>query len=353
MDAIDVAMIESDGEDDIRIGPSGVFHYPADTRDALLHLISDAAQIEQGDLTDIERAVTDAHCNAVEEFLTINKIPKAQIDLVGFHGQTVLHKPEQRVTHQILDGTYAAARLQIDCVSRFRHRDVAAGGQGAPLAPLYHQARARELPKPLAILNLGGVANVTLINEHDIIAFDTGPASALMDDMMRKIRGVDFDDDGAIACSGTVRSDILDAFLNDPYFSKLPPKSLDRNAFHRWAAYVEPLGLADAMATLLAFTVESIVKSRDHAAARPHRWLVGGGGRRNSFLMQRLRERLHVPVEPVEVVGWNGDMLEAECFAWLAIRSIRGLPLSLPSTTGVPEPMTGGVLDYAGRSKIP
>ncbi len=353
MDAIDVALIESDGDNDIRIGPSGVFHYPAETRKALLDLIADPALVEHGDLTDIERAVTDAHCDAVESFLNMHRIPVSQIDLVGFHGQTVLHRPEQRITRQLLDGPYAARRLQIDCVNRFRHHDVEAGGQGAPLAPLYHQARAYDLPKPLAVLNLGGVANVTLINKDSIIAFDTGPASALMDDMMRQARGVDFDEDGAVARSGHINTAVLNQFLHDSYFAKAPPKSLDRNDFHRWITLIKPLDLADAMATLLAFTIESVVKSRDYATAPPHRWLVGGGGRRNLFLMERLQERLQVPVEPVETVGWNGDMLEAECFAWLAIRSIKGLPLSLPSTTGVPEPLTGGVVNHFRRSKVP
>jgi anhydro-N-acetylmuramic acid kinase len=351
MDAIDVALIESNGENDIRIGPSGTFHYPAETRAALIDLITNPRRIEEEDLSSIERAVTDAHCHAVEDFLREQNLNTSHIDLVGFHGQTVLHRPERRFTCQLLDGSYAAKRLRIDCVNRFRHRDVEAGGQGAPLAPLYHLARTHDLQKPLAILNLGGVANVTLINHDTLLAFDTGPASAMMDDLMRKARGLDYDADGAVARSGEVNNDILAQVLNDPYFAKTPPKSLDRNDFHRWMTLVEPLDLPDAMATLLAFTIESITKAGDHAVDQPKRWLVGGGGRHNKFLMQRLRDRLQVPVDPVEVVGWNGDMLEAECFAWLAIRSIKGLPLSLPSTTGVQEPMTGGVLHHALRSK--
>lgn len=351
MDAIDVALIKSDGERDIMIGPSGSFHYPDGTRSALLDLIVNPDQIINGDLSTLELAVSEAHCAAVEDFLHANRIANSDIDLVGFHGQTVLHRPEMHFTCQLLNGSYAANRLQIDCVNRFRHQDIEAGGQGAPLAPLYHQARAHDLPKPLAILNLGGVANITLINHDSLLAFDTGPASALMDDMMRKARGLDYDADGATARSGAVDKDILAQFLNDPYFGKTPPKSLDRNDFHRWMTLVESLGLVDAMATLLAFTIESVAKARDYAMVSPRRWLVGGGGRHNQFLMQRLRDYLQVPVDPVEAVGWNGDMLEAECFGWLAIRSVKGLPLSLPSTTGVPAPMVGGVLHHALRSK--
>lgn len=352
MDAIDVALIESDGEKDIRIGDSHAYSYPAEIRTALIELIANPSRIETGDLTAIERAVTDAHCQAVEDFLQQHKFERSQIDLVGFHGQTVLHRPERGLTCQLLDGAYAATRLQIDCVNRFRHRDVEAGGQGAPLAPLYHQARANTLSKPLAILNLGGVANVTLLSDDTILAFDTGPASALMDDLMRKLHGADFDQNGLVARSGQVNASILEEFLHDGYFAKRPPKSLDRNDFHRWMTLVEPLGLADAMATLLAFTIESIAKASEYAAEAPEFWLVGGGGRHNEYLMQRLRERLQVPVEPVESVGWNGDMLEAECFAWLAIRSVKGFPLSLPSTTGVSEALTGGVLHRAKRSIV-
>lgn len=344
MDAIDVALIESDGEAHIRVGPSGTYHYPDATRRALLDLIANAERIEQGDLSVFERAVTDAHCNAVETFLAENRIERRLINLVGFHGQTVLHRPQRRFTCQLLDGAYAVSRLQIDSVNRFRHRDIEAGGQGAPLAPLYHHARAHDLDKPLAILNLGGVANVTLMDDNNIRAFDTGPASAMMDDIMRARCGLDYDEHGARAREGHPDILAIQEFLRDPYFAKAPPKSLDRNDFHRWLALVAHLELNDALATLSAFTVESIAKAREHSAIAPKRWLVAGGGRKNAFLMHALEARLNVPVMAVEAVGWDGDMLEAECFAWLAIRSVRQLPLSLPSTTGVASPMTGGIL---------
>lgn len=351
MDAIDVALITSDGETDIRIGPSGTYHYPSETRSDLLDLIAHPERVERDDLSAIEHAVTLAHCASVRNFLEDHKISANEVDLVGFHGQTLLHRPERRFTCQLLNGAFAAEYLQIDCVNRFRHRDVEAGGQGAPLAPLYHQARAHSFVKPLAILNLGGVANVTMLNDDELLAFDTGPASALMDDMMRKYRGLDFDQDGAYANAGTVDADIVSQFLQEPYFNKTPPKSLDRNDFHSWLALVEPLKFEDALATLAAFTIESIVKAAQHSKAPPQRWLVCGGGRHNRYLMQRLAQCLQVPVDPVESVGWNGDMMEAECFAWLAIRSLKGLPLSLPSTTGVPEPISGGVLHHAKRSE--
>jgi len=220
--------------------------------------------------------------------------------------------------------------------------DVEAGGEGAPFAPLYHRALAQGLEQPVMVLNLGGVGNVTYIDGDEVIAFDTGPASALLDDFMTARRGLPFDADGALAASGAADAAILAAMLDHPYFAAPPPKSLDRNAFHALAGAVGPLDDADGAATLAAFTVESVARALDHAPRPPLRWLVTGGGRLNRTFMRRLADRLGVPVEPVEAVGWDGDALEAQCFAWLAVRSVRGLPLSLPTTTGVPRPMPGG-----------
>ena len=225
-------------------------------------------------------------------------------------------------------------------VNRFRHADVASGGQGAPLAPVFHQALARDLPRPLAVLNLGGVANVTFIAGDALLAFDTGPASALLDDWVGRHTGAAFDEDGRIARSGTVDTSVLAALLADPFFDRPPPKSLDRNAFPLTA--VEALGLADGGATLAAFTVHSVARAREHLPAAPARWLVGGGGRHNAALLDGLRAALGVAVDPVEAVGWDGDALEAQAFGFLAVRSLHGLPLSLPGTTGVPQPMPGG-----------
>ena len=228
-------------------------------------------------------------------------------------------------------------------MNRFRHADVATGGQGAPFAPVYHQALARDVPGPLVVLNLGGVANVTFISGNSdemLLAFDTGPASALLDDWVRRHTGAAFDEDGRIAGSGAVDAGALATLLAHPYFDQAPPKSLDRNAFS--LAAVAGLGLADGAATLAAFTVDSIARAREHLPAPPVRWLVCGGGRHNATLMAGLRGVLGVPVDPVEAVGWDGDALEAQAFGFMAVRSLRGLPLSFPGTTGVPRPMLGG-----------
>ena len=197
------------------------------------------------------------------------------------------------------------------------------------------------------VLNLGGVANVTYIEGDGVIAFDTGPASALLDDFVLRRRGLPYDADGQLAASGTPDSSLIQVLMDNPYFDRPAPKSLDRQDFHARARGVEALGDADGAATLSEFTVESVAASLRHVPRAPQRWLVTGGGRRNAYFMRRLRERLGVKVEPVESVGWDGDFLEAQAFGYLAVRSVQGLPLSLPTTTGVPHPMPGGELRRA------
>jgi len=198
--------------------------------------------------------------------------------VVGFHGQTVFHAPERGITRQLFDGARASTRLGIDTVCQFRLADVAAGGQGAPLAPLYHQAlaSASKLEWPLMVLNLGGVANVTYIDQDRIMAFDTGPASAMLDDFVRARTGSPFDKDGQLAQSGHICHAIVDDFLSSNYFKRSPPKSLDRNAFHAWMNLVAPLSNADGAATLAAFTIESILASIQHLPTpkRKMAWLV-------------------------------------------------------------------------------
>ena len=277
-------------------------------------------------------------------------VRREEIALVGFHGHTVRHEPERRRTDQIGDGAALARRLGIEVVNDFRSSDVAAGGQGAPLVPLFHAALARRsgLAAPLAVLNLGGVANVTWIGgpaDEDLLAFDTGPGCALIDDWVRQKTGAALDRDGRLARSGSVDRASLDALLAHPYFDASPPKSLDRNEFD--PAPVSGLAAGDGAATLVAFTADAAGRALAHMPAAPSRWLVTGGGRHNAALMAALGRRLGVPCDPVERVGWQGDALEAQAFGYLAVRSRRGLPLSLPRTTGVPHAVSGGVFHPA------
>ncbi len=344
MDGIDVALVRTDGERVSRTPHFRAYPYAPVLRARLLGLLKDPAGAERDPLADLEAEITDAHADAVLRMMEECRIARSDVSVVGMHGQTVYHRPERRFTRQLADGARAAKRLGLDVVTRFRHADVEAGGQGAPLAPLYHCALAADLGLPLMVLNLGGVGNVTYLARDLTLAFDTGPASALLDDFVRRRRGLEFDVDGKLSSSGTVERGVLARLMDNPFFDQKPPKSLDRNDFHVRAKIVDVLGDADGAATLAAFTVEATRASLRHVPAAPKRWLVTGGGRLNAAFMAGFTRAFGVPVEPVEAVGWNGDALEAELFGFLAVRSLRGLPLSLPTTTGVPEPMTGGLL---------
>ena len=347
MDGIDVSVVETDGDAVVAPGPGRTFSYPEDLRRRLQELIAEPARAQSEPLEELDRAVTDAHIAAIRRFMIETGLRPDEVGLIGFHGQTVYHRPEIRFTRQLGVGARVARELGTDTVDRFRHADVASGGEGAPFVPLYHRALASRLEQPVMILNLGGVGNVTFIDGETVIAFDTGPASALLDDFVLRRRGLSFDADGQLASSGTADERLVATFMTNPFFDRPAPKSLDRQDFHARAKGVEALSDADGAATLAAFTVESVVASLRHVPRRPLRWLVTGGGRRNAHFMRRLRERLEVSVEPVESVGWDGDFLEAQAFGYLAVRSARGLPLSLPTTTGVPHPMPGGELHRA------
>ena len=348
MDGIDLAVLSTDGHRVSDFGPSDTLPYPPELRRRLLEVAADPDQAAAAELSREDAAVVDAHAEAIKTFCRDKSVDLSRIDIVGFHGQTILHAPERHLTRQLGDGAALAAAIGRPVIDRVRHADVAAGGQGAPFASLYHAALAVGLERPLAILNLGGVGNVTIVDrpsERDedlILAFDTGPASAMIDDWVSDHTGAAYDKGGALAASGEVDDAILSRLLDNPYFEAQPPKSLDRNSFS--SGPLQGLSSADGAATLTAFTVESVARALDHIATPPSRWLVTGGGRHNATMMSGLANRLAVPVEPVEAVGWNGDAIEAQMMAFLAVRATMNLPLSLPTTTGVPYPMPGGRL---------
>jgi anhydro-N-acetylmuramic acid kinase len=343
MDGIDVALIRSDGETHVEPGPGDTFAYPAQVKRALQDIIADP-DAALGPLDDLQRAVTDSHVAAVVAFMDKFAVPRDSVALVGLHGQTILHRPRERFTRQLCDGARASRLLGLDVVNDFRAADVAAGGEGAPFVPLYHAAICAPLERPLMVLNWGGVGNVTYLGaDGEIVAFDTGPANALIDDFVSRRRGLTHDEGGALAAAGRVDKAVLARLMSDPYFNAAPPKSLDRNHFHALAGEVERLGDEDGVATLAAFTIEATAAALRHVGGRPQRWLVCGGGRRNATMMAALGAKLGARVEPIETIGYDGDVIEAQCFAYLALRSRRGLPLSLPTTTGAPRPMPGGV----------
>ncbi|HJN59969.1 MAG TPA: anhydro-N-acetylmuramic acid kinase [Alphaproteobacteria bacterium] len=347
LDGIDAALIRTDGEQVYEFGPWLTAPYEPSLRDALRRLVEGG----RDGLGEVERALTEAHAEAASALIAEAGYGAGKIHVVGFHGHTIWHDPSRRVTNQIGDGVLLARRLAIDVVNDFRAADVAAGGQGAPLAPLYHLALARSSGSapalPVAILNLGGVANITWIGtSKKLSAFDTGPGCALIDDWLLSRRGSAFDRDGALAARGSVDEAALKKLLRDPYFAAPPPKSLDRNAFD--SASLAALDDADGAATLVAFSASAVALGLDLCPKKACHLLVTGGGRHNPSLLAALRERTGIAVEPVEKLGWRGDALEAEAFAYLAVRSLNGAPLSLPETTGVRAPLSGGVLHRAG-----
>jgi anhydro-N-acetylmuramic acid kinase len=352
-DGVDVALIETDGEVITRFGPTAYRTYSRDDRALLRGATAAAANLtERTARPDIiaaaEARVNDAHAQAVETFLAANGIQPGEVTVIGFHGQTLLHRPEQGLTIQIGDGRGLAARLGIAVVYDFRAADVAAGGQGAPLAPVFHRALVRRLDAapPVAVLNVGGVANVTFVDGDEVIACDTGPGNALLDDFVRLRTGQLLDSDGETARAGTVDEEAVARFLAHPFFAKPLPKSLDRNDFRGWVGGTfDNRSIEDGAATLTALTAASVARIVPLLPRPPKTWIVAGGGARNATLMRMLGERLApAHVETGHAAGWSVDSLEAQAFAYLAVRSLRSLPISLPGTTGAPRPLTGGVL---------
>ncbi|HEY0184459.1 MAG TPA: anhydro-N-acetylmuramic acid kinase [Rhodopila sp.] len=338
LDGVDAAWLDTDGETIAAFGPAATVPYDTVLRADLRAILDLAPSLGPDDarLLSVVQRLTDYHVRAVEAL-------GREADLVGFHGQTILHQPQRRRTWQIGDADALARRLAIPVAYDFRSADVAAGGQGAPLVPIYHAALAADLPKPLAVLNIGGVANVTWIGgDGDLLAFDTGPGNGPLDDWVFQHTGHAFDADGLLARSGQVHEAVLKQLMSHAYFELPGPKSLDRLDFAGTLADsgLSELSAADGAATLARFTAASVAAAR--LPQPPKRWLVCGGGRHNPVLMAGLRHSLEAPVDPVEAVGWNGDALEAQCFGFLAARAVSGLPLSYPSTTGVPAPMAGG-----------
>ncbi len=340
LDGVDAAWVDTDGQTIAALGPSLTIAYDDELRGELRRLLQRAPSLRADDpaLAGAARRLTEYHARAVR---ALGGAP----DLIGFHGQTILHDPAGRRTWQIGDAALLARLTGVAVAHDFRSADVAAGGQGAPLAPVFHAALARDLPRPLAVLNIGGVANVTWIGTADqMVAFDTGPGNGPLDDWVGRHLNQRFDRDGAMAIAGRADAIVLGRLLAHPYFAQPAPKSLDRLDF---AAALVASGLdlllpADGAATLVAFTVGAVAAAP--LPKPPRRWLVTGGGRHNPAIMAALRARLPAPVESVEAVGWDGDALEAQCFGFLAARVAAGLPISFPGTTGAPRPMTGGAI---------
>ena len=346
MDGIDAAILVTDGTRISAFGPAAFLPYSKKWRVRLRDAVA-AGSVD----AELVEGLTRLHGEAVSLCLGEVGYDLSAIDVIGFHGQTILHDPAGGVTVQIGDGALLANLTGVPVVSDFRAADVAAGGEGAPLAPVLHAVLGKTEARPLGVLNIGGVANVTwlgaqsdLATGRDMLAFDTGPGNALLDDWVRRA-GLDFDQDGALAATGQVDGECLVRLATHPYFSRPPPKSLDRNQFD--GVFLDNLSLEDGAATLAAFTAQCVAAAESYFPEPVRGWIVCGGGRKNAHVMGLLAERLRAPLRIAEEAGWDGDALEAQAFALMAVRSLMKLPISYPGTTGVAAPLTGGRLNPA------
>lgn len=346
LDGVDAAELLTDGTRILEFGPSHYRPYSSAERETLMGVLGNWPG--DTDLSAANDILISAHLDALEPF--------DKPDLIGFHGQTLAHDPRGRGTHQLGDGETLAEKTGTPVVWDFRTNDVSLGGEGAPLAPFFHHACAQwaKLTNPMCFLNLGGVGNISWVDptidtpqSHDaLLAFDTGPANAPINDLMQQRRGKPFDKDGHLARQGTVETGALELFLQETYFSRIPPKSLDRNDFSIMMDLVRELGDADAAATMTAMCAAAVMQAMQHVPSPPRATYVCGGGRKNPVLMEMLENALDMPVTTVEDIGLDGDMLEAQAFAYLAARVAQGLPTSSPTTTGVQAAVGGGIVSH-------
>lgn len=342
MDGIDLAMILTDGEETIEYGPKLTCPYEdgvVETVRSVLGQFDDSVYMSRA-----EQLVTQAHIFAIKDFVA-SLASDIQPELIGFHGQTIAHQPpttdKAGRTLQLGNGQDIANACGIPVVYNFRTADVVAGGQGAPLVPIFQKAATKNLQHPTAIINIGGVANVTYVSDNHLVAFDTGPGCALIDDWVRVNNSGGFDVDGSLAMQGKVDKQLVSKWLKHPYFMQPYPKALDRDTFANYLQDCKNLNIRDGAATLAAFTAKTIVLGLEQVPLTPYQILICGGGRHNLFILQLLRELLK-SVLPVEAIGMDGDALEAQAFGYLAVRSARGLPITFPETTGCKTPTLGG-----------
>ena len=361
---VDAVLLTTDGEARVEPLASLQVPYSRDMKIWLRRAVKAAVEGRDG-AADIGKAageVTLAHVEAVEALLDKAGVRRKDVDVIGFHGHTILHRPAHGAetvgrTWQLGDGAVLAEETKIDVVSDFRAADVQAGGEGAPLTPVYYSALVSGLAPasaeppdgPVGVIDLGDAARVTFAPQGarglDLVAFDSGPALGLLDDWTRVATGAPMDDDGAFAREGKVHTDVLRMMLLNPYMRRKPPKTLGRYDFK--LDVLRGLTPEDGAATLTAFTAACIRQSERFLPEAPALWIACGAGRRNAAMIEALSQALAAPVMTAEAAGWRGDDLEAECFAYLAVRSLKKLPLSYPKTTRAPAPMRGGVFHKA------
>lgn len=351
MDGVDAALVVTDGIDVFKFGKYLNRPYDLEMRNDLKSITGKNAQQDEQKVAEIEQKLTMFHVNVVQEIMELSGLSASDIDIIGFHGQTIYHSAEEHICTQIGNGDLLAKETGIDVINRFRNTDIANGGNGAPIMPSFYQSLARDVEKPFGIINIGGISTITWLGENgELVAYDAGPGNALIDDWVMKKHGMNMDFEGNLAAVGTPDEKIIAAILRRPWFQKAPPKTADRNQFSkRFMENLDGLNVYDGAATLTCFTAVSIAEACKFLPRQPKRWVVCGGGAHNPTMMRFLKQRLESPVISSSELGWNGDYIEAQGLGYLAARSLFNLPISFPTTTGVEQPICGGMLHKAKK----
>ena len=351
VDGIDIATLITDGKTKIKLGPSEYYPFSKSFSTKIKSVFKTKLNVEksrkQKRIVEIENEFTHLNLIAINKFLKKNKINKKKIDVIGFHGQTISHNPSNGYSWQIGNSQKLANLLNIKVVSNFRENDIKNGGQGAPLTPIFHYYLTKKIKKKICFINLGGISNVTYFNHriktglNNMVAFDAGPCCSLIDDWISKNSNKKFDNFGSLARKGNIKKKIIHDFLRKSYFSKLPPKSLDRSFFS--LSLLRKLNIEDGAATLNYLVAESLLKAFYYFPNNPELCILSGGGRLNKFLVELISNKLKKPrVLLAEKYNWNGDSIEAHAFAYLSVRKLLNLPITFPKTTGVKKPLTAG-----------
>lgn len=344
LDGVDIAEISSDGVDIFALGRAQTIPYDDNLREKIRSVLGKKPDVYAEEIRAVEIELTNFHADIVNDFLGDDKV-----DVIGFHGHTIHHEPQSRYTHQIGDGKLLAELTKTLVVNRFRSADVCAGGQGAPLVPIYHNALCSKMEKPIVVVNIGGVANLTYLGSNgEMIALDTGPGNAPINDWVLQKAGMQMDYNGKLAISGNVNDKVLNVLMKNKYFGVYPPKSIDRNYFKDKLENLAGLSLEDGAATATAFCAESIAYSTIfYLPEMPKKMIVFGGGAQNPTLLRFIKSRLKdVEVQSGVELGFDIDAIEAQAFAYLAVRRLANLPISYPTTTGVCAPMIGGEIHH-------
>lgn len=344
-DGLDLAYIITDGKSQLTVGPSVTIPFHDTYKNTLRKRVTLMAARHFMD-GELDQDIAKYHAFHIKEFIQKNQL---EVDAIGFHGQTVWHDPANGLTVQLGDCQMLANALGINVVGQMRLNDIANGGQGAPLAPVYHQVISAKLPKPVVIINIGGVSNLTLITEDELIAGDVGPGNALIDDWMEQKTGTAQDTDGSYAKRGIIIPSILNKWLENPFFSQALPKSLDRMHFHKILDDCQKLSIEDGAATLTEFTVQSIVHGVQNLLEQPECIVICGGGYHNPVMMYGLRKNFeNIEIIGVSALDFDENAIEAQLMAYLAARFFENLPSSFPSTTDVSVPTVAGQIFFAG-----